>query len=131
MMNLKLLVRPFLPGLLKALTILKSPKPADLLKSCISPTFLPHLLYYIIQRAAFTHDKVQAMRERSARQAVIKPPSSHRRRAEHIVLTRYRRRVEKMFKNGRYRAATRVVEQAHAALSDPNADNAYQAPSLE
>jgi hypothetical protein len=120
-----------LPGLLKALTILKSPKPADFLKSCISPTFLPHLPYYIIQRAAFTHDKVQAMRERSARQAVIKPPSSHRRRAEHIVLTRYRRRVEKMFKDGRYGAATRVVEQAHAALSDPNADNAYQAPSLE
>ncbi len=68
-----------LPGLLKALTILKSPKQADFLKSCISPTFLPHLPYYIIQRAAFTHDKVQAMRERSARQAVIKPPVLCRR----------------------------------------------------
>ncbi len=36
-----------------------------------------------------------------------------------------------MFKDEKYGAATRVVEQAHATLSDPNADKAYQASSLE
>jgi hypothetical protein len=37
-----------LPGLLKALTILKSPKPADFLKSCISPNITDFLTTFTI-----------------------------------------------------------------------------------
>ena len=119
-----------LPGLLKAISIIKSPKPIDFLNSCISPTFLSHLSKYIIQQAAYVHRKVIALRERNGRRRTH-TRSTHCRKAEHIIITRHRRRIERLFRDGRCAAATNVVEQAHQALSSPLAVQPSLPPTLD
>ncbi len=57
--------------------------------------------------------------------------SHHRRRSDHIVITRHKRRLEKLFREERYSSATRVLEQPHKSLKDPTVTAAAAPSSLE
>ncbi len=121
-----------LPGMIQALTLVKSPKPADFLRKCLAPDFLPHLAIYIIQQAIYMRRKVVTMREKAMRRSSQASNSHHRRRSDHIVITRHKRRLEKLFREGRHSSSTRVLEQAHKSLKDRTVVTAAAAPpSLE
>eukprot|EP00981_Chlorochromonas_danica_P006621 scaffold1441_cov158-Ochromonas_danica.AAC.2 len=102
-----------LPGFIKALSMLRTPKPIRFLEDCAAlSTSPPHLAAFILHRAGKAHDTILQLRNKSHREASDESGGS-RRRSPHIREHNFRTRIEALFREGRYASATSVLEQAH------------------
>ncbi|KAB2892512.1 MAG: hypothetical protein F9K28_11545, partial [Bacteroidetes bacterium] len=122
-----------LPGLLKFLTVMRAPRPVDFLRQCQTlATNGSRLVAHILATATKMLPKLSSLEHNSNLRGRSRNNSHHCRSSEHIILARGRRTISKLFRDGRYSTATRVVEQAHMELNrGPNASVPHNLSSQE
>eukprot|EP01039_Chlorochromonas_danica_P001693 gene1693-1849_t len=107
-----------LPGFIKALSLLKSPKPIRFLEECAALSSSPsHVAAFILHKASRAHKTFNDLRAKFDRRVSSDGEDATRRRSPYIKSHNFKRRIESLFREGRYSAATGVLEQAHRELA--------------